>query len=69
MTNKEAGKIFFEVRILRKKLKSDGSDYYCLNLTQDSQFESNGTSHSAYVATSTESNGVKIDGLLPPNFL
>ena len=27
------------------------------------------TSHSAYVATSTESNGVKIDGLLPPNFL
>jgi hypothetical protein len=27
------------------------------------------TSHSAYVATSTESDGVKIDGLLPPNFL
>ena len=27
------------------------------------------TSHSAYVATETESNGVKIDGLLPPNFL
>ena len=27
------------------------------------------TSHSAYVATATESDGVKIDGLLPPNFL
>jgi hypothetical protein len=27
------------------------------------------TSHSAYVATATKSNGVKIDGLLPPNFL
>ena len=27
------------------------------------------TSHSAYVATETESDGVKIDGLLPPNFL
>ena len=27
------------------------------------------TSHSAYVATETESNGVKIDGLLPPSFL
>ena len=27
------------------------------------------TSHSAYVATATESVGVKIDGLLPPNFL
>ena len=28
-----------------------------------------GTSHSAYVATSTESNGVKIDGFLYPNFM
>ena len=28
-----------------------------------------GTSHSAYVATETESNGAKIDGLLPPNFM
>ena len=28
-----------------------------------------GTSHSAYVATATESIGVKIDGLLPPFFL
>jgi hypothetical protein len=27
------------------------------------------TSHSAYVAALTESNGVKINGLLPPNFL
>ena len=27
------------------------------------------TSHSAYVATSTKSYGVKIDGLLTPNFL
>ena len=27
------------------------------------------TSHSAYVATSTESNGVKIDGFLYPNFM
>ena len=27
------------------------------------------TSHSAYAATETESNGAKIDGLLPPNFL
>ena len=27
------------------------------------------TSHSAYVATETESDGAKIDGLLPPNFL
>ena len=27
------------------------------------------TSHSAYVTTATESDGVKIDGLLPPNFL
>ena len=27
------------------------------------------TSHSAYVATATKSDGVKIDGLLPPNFL
>ena len=27
------------------------------------------TSHSAYVATETKSNGAKIDGLLPPNFL
>ena len=26
------------------------------------------TSHSAYIATSTESNGAKIDGLLNPNF-
>ena len=26
------------------------------------------TSHSAYVATETESNGAKIDGLLPPIF-
>ena len=30
---------------------------------------SNSTSHSAYVATSTESDGAKIDGLLTPNFL
>ena len=28
-----------------------------------------GTGHSAYVATETESDGAKIDGLLPPNFL
>ena len=28
-----------------------------------------GTSHSAYVATETESVVAKIDGLLPPNFL
>ena len=27
------------------------------------------TSHSAYVATATESDRVKIDGLLPPTFL
>ena len=27
------------------------------------------TSHSAYVATKTELDGAKIDGLLPPNFL
>ena len=27
------------------------------------------TSHSAYAATETESNGAKIDGLLPPNFM
>ena len=27
------------------------------------------TSHSAYVATSTESKGVKIDGFLYPNFM
>ena len=27
------------------------------------------TSHSAYVATSTESQGVKIDGFLYPNFM
>ena len=27
------------------------------------------TSHSAYVATETELDGAKIDGLLPPNFL
>ena len=27
------------------------------------------TSHSAYVATETESDGAKIDGLLPPNLL
>ena len=27
------------------------------------------TSYSAYVATSTESDGVMIDGLLPPNIL
>ena len=27
------------------------------------------TSHSAYAATETESNGAKIDGLLPPNLL
>ena len=27
------------------------------------------TSHSVYVATETESNGAKIVGLLPPNFL
>jgi hypothetical protein len=27
------------------------------------------TSHSAYVATSIESNGVKIDGFLYPNFM
>ena len=27
------------------------------------------TSHSAYVATETESDGVKVGGLLPPNFL
>ena len=27
------------------------------------------TSHSAYAATETESNGAKSDGLLPPNFL
>ena len=32
--------------------------YYCEN-----------TGHSAYVATATESDGAKIDGLLPPNFL
>ena len=28
-----------------------------------------GTSHSAYVATDTESNGAKIDGFLYPNFM
>ena len=27
------------------------------------------TSHSAYVATSTKSDGVKIDGFLYPNFM
>ena len=27
------------------------------------------TSHSAYVATETESNGAKIDGFLQPNLL
>ena len=27
------------------------------------------TSHSAYVATETELDGAKIDGLLPPNIL
>ena len=33
------------------------------------EYEQNITSHSAYAATETESNGAKIDGLLPPNFL
>ena len=28
-----------------------------------------GTSHSAYVATSTETSGVKIDGFLHPNLM
>ena len=32
-------------------------------------FDQVGTSHSVYVATETESNGAKIDELLPPNFL
>ena len=27
------------------------------------------TGHSAYVATSTESDGVKVDGFLYPNFM
>ena len=41
---------------------SDSLQYFVFLYWQD-------TSHSAYVATSTESDGVKIDGLLPPNFL
>ena len=34
----------------------------------DPKIECQITSPSAYVATATESDGVKIDGLLPPNF-
>ena len=34
-------------------------------LTNNSDF----TSHSAYVATSTESDGAKINGFLDPNFM
>ena len=33
------------------------------------RFKSQITSHSAYIATSTESDGVKIDGFLFPNFM
>ena len=32
-------------------------------------FECRYTSHSAYIATDTESNGAKIDGFLYPNFM
>ena len=39
----------------------DNIDQYILGLIY--------TGHSAYVATETESDGAKIDGLLPPNFL
>ena len=38
---------------------------YCLKLRLRLHY----TSHSAYDATETESNGAKIDGLLPPNFM
>ena len=49
----------FEKRIHSKKiLNSNGNNT-----------KHQGTSHSAYVATSTESHGLKIDGFLYPNFM
>ena len=44
------------------------SDFQVLK-TSAASITSVATSHSAYVATETKSNGAKIDGLLPPNFL
>ena len=42
---------------------SQALNLICLKTRRDS------TSHSAYAATETESNGAKIDGLFQPNFL
>ena len=53
----------FITRCLNEKGFNQRLDFFSI------QIHSSDTSHSAYVATSTKSNGVKIDGLLPPNFL
>ena len=41
---------------------------YCVCELEDTWVAQN-TSHSAYVATLTESHGVKIDGFLYPDFM
>jgi hypothetical protein len=45
------------------------SDFFYETLQKKDSERCMFTSHSAYVATSTESDGAKIDGLLTPNFL
>ena len=57
-------------QIVQMKTLKFASEIYCpLFLTKISLPQLLCTSHSAYVVTGTESVRVKIDGLLPPNFL
>ena len=58
--------VIFSVQV-SKFIYSEKATKFCEIFTF--LFSSVVTSHSAYVATATESNGVKIDGLLTPNFL
>ena len=58
--------IVMEKKLL--KFEAEGREFVNF-LRSLEQFIQTVTSHSAYAATETKSNGVKIDGLLPPNFL
>ena len=56
-------------RTNRGRGQRDRTDSLSDSLAGKRENECRLTGHSAYVATATESDGAKIDGLLPPNFL
>ena len=66
-TEGRMSKLMLNVKYLLLLFFLTAVEFYNLGHIQGITYK--GTSHSAYAATETESNGAKIDGLLLSNFL